>query len=118
MKKIILIGILLLFVASVSASPLHTSIRYDEYPGYDINIIHYSVYNSGDEDYDNLKATIRIPEFDELFISEEFDLDENEHFSGTFYYEIPENTRAGDYDILFTVSGDDITVNKYRYLTI
>lgn len=118
MKKIILVSMLLLFVASVSASPLYTSIRYEEYPEYDINMIYFNVYNAGDDDYDDLQAIVRIPELDEFFISDEFDLDEDEHFSGTFYYVIPANTRPGDYDILYTVSGDDIQVRKYRYFTI
>lgn len=117
MKKLLLLFIIVLFSASVVGKPLHTSIHYDEYPEFTYNMIHYSVYNAGNEDYNDLQATIFMPGLNEIFKSPEFDLDEKEHFSGTFYYELPDNAR-GDYSIHYTVSNIDVKSKKYRFFTV
>lgn len=118
LKKILLMIMALMFSGIAAASPLHTSIYYDEFPAKGLNTIYFSIYNAGESDYDELQAKIMLPELEERFVSEDFDLDKGEYYSGMFYYYIPASAGSGDYEMFFTVSNSEISEREYRYITI
>ena len=110
-KSVIIVLAALVLVAGVSAFSFRTL---DQDPvAYDDAFESIVEYRGTSED---TTVRVMIPELDVYDSRGSFGDDDSKR--AHFIMELPQDTPSGDYLVRYTISNDDETIHKYRYITV
>ena len=85
-----------------------------EYKAGDTVEVTLSFSNSGDENLEDIKAYVTIPEFAVKDVVGPFDLKKNKKITETLYIELPEDAEAQSYYARIVIDGDKVKRVVYR----
>jgi uncharacterized membrane protein len=118
-QKIMLNVFVFLFVIGIMSYEPLGMVRLDEVVrAGDELAVHVNTVNEGDDELDNVKITVYIPDLEIIARSRNFDLGDGEKQGRWLFIDIPEDAQPGHYPVKITVKGDRFRSVKYTWFSL